>query len=88
MQIKLIKYIFARDCLKDVKPYDGILELLSNLKSMNIKTVVLSKKSQACVEKNIYTIIGDGDFDSIYGERPGIPKKPDPTALNIIIKEL
>ena len=85
---KVYDEIFARDCLKDVKPYDGILELLSNLKSMNIKTVVLSNKSQAGVEKNIYTIIGEGVFDSIYGERPGIPKKPDPTALNLIIKEL
>lgn len=85
---KVYDEIFARDCLKDVKPYDGILELLSNLKSMNIKTVVLSNKSQEGVEKNIYTIIGEGVFDSIYGERPGIPKKPDPTALNLIIKEL
>lgn len=85
---KVYDEIFARDCLKDVKPYDGIIELLSDLKNLNIKTVVLSNKSQSGVEKNIHTIIGEGVFDRIYGEREGIPKKPDPTALNLIIKEL
>lgn len=80
--------IFEKDCLRGVKPYDGIMELLQELKNLNIKTVVLSNKSQLGVEKNIKDIIGEGVFDLIYGEREGIPKKPDPTSLNMIIKEL
>ena len=55
---------------------------------MGIKSVVLSNKSQLGVEKNINGIFGAGVFDLIYGERDGIPKKPDPTSLNMIIEEL
>lgn len=80
--------IFAKNCLKDVKPYDGIMELLHTLRDMNIKSVVLSNKSQSGVESNINTVIGSNIFDLLYGEREGVPKKPDPTALNMIIMEL
>ena len=79
---------FSKYCLVDVKPYEGITELLDELKKLNIKTVVLSNKSQEGVEKNINNIIGENVFDLLYGEREGIPKKPDPTSLNMIIKEL
>lgn len=79
---------FSKYCLVDVKPYEGITKLLDELKKLNIKTVVLSNKSQEGVEKNINNIIGENVFDLLYGEREGIPKKPDPTSLNMIIKEL
>ena len=85
---KVYDEIFAVDCLKDVKPYEGITKLLNSLKAMGIKSVVLSNKSQLGVEKNINEIFGAGVFDLIYGERAGIPKKPDPTSLNMIIEEL
>ena len=85
---KVYDEIFAVDCLKDVKPYEGITKLLDSLKAMGIKSVVLSNKSQLGVEKNINEIFGAGVFDLIYGERDGIPKKPDPTSLNMIIEEL
>ncbi len=85
---KVYDEIFAVDCLKDVKPYEGITKLLEALKQMGIKSVVLSNKSQLGVEKNINGIFGAGVFDLIYGERDGIPKKPDPTSLNMIIEEL
>ena len=55
--------IFEKDCLRGVKPYDGIMELLQELKNLNIKTVVLSNKSQLGVEKNIKDVIGEGVFD-------------------------
>lgn len=85
---KVYDEIFAVDCLKDVKPYEGITKLLEALKQMGIKSVVLSNKSQLGVEKNINGIFGAGVFDLIYGERDSIPKKPDPTSLNMIIEEL
>lgn len=80
--------IFSKDCLRNVRPYKGIPELLKELKAMGVKLAVLSNKSQSGVEANINTIIGEGVFDLIYGERPGIPKKPDPTALGMLINEL
>ena len=72
---------------KAYEVYDEIFEK-DCLRGVNIKTVVLSNKSQLGVEKNIKDVIGEGVFDLIYGEREGIPKKPDPTSLNMIIKEL
>lgn len=85
---KVYDEIFAVDCLKGVKPYDGITKLLEALKRMGIKSVVLSNKSQLGVEKNVNGIFGNKVFDLIYGERDSIPKKPDPTSLNMIIEEL
>ena len=85
---KVYNDFFSKYCLVDVKPYEGITKLLDELKKLNIKTVVLSNKSQLGVEKNINGIFGAGVFDLIYGERDGIPKKSDPTSLNMIIEEL
>lgn len=70
-----------------VSVYDGILELLRNLKQRDIKIAVLSNKSQLGVEANIKKYFGDEIFDYIYGERKGIRIKPNADALLAIINE-
>ena len=80
--------IFSRDCLRNVSPYEGIPKLLTELKDRGIKLAVLSNKIQSGVEANINKIIGRDVFDLIYGERTGVPRKPDPTALNLLMEEL
>lgn len=67
-----------------VTAYPGIEALLKNLKLAGIKLAVLSNKPD-----NMTTYIADmffpGIFDIVQGQKPGVPKKPDPTALNAII---
>lgn len=77
--------LFARHCMYQVKPYDGIPELLEELKARGIRIAVLSNKPHERTVQNIETIFGKGYFDWIAGEKPGIPKKPDPAGVRMIL---
>lgn len=85
--LKVYTELFAKHCMYQVKPYDGITELLEHLKKRGIKIAVLSNKPHERTVENIETIFGRGYFDFVAGEQPGIPKKPDPAGVNRILKE-
>ncbi len=86
--LSLYTELFAKNCMYEVKPYDGIPELLEELRRRDIRIAVLSNKPHARTVENIETIFGAGYFDFIAGEQPGIPKKPDPAGVMRILKEL
>ena len=79
---------FEKYCMYHVKPYDGITELLQHLKDQGIKTAVLSNKQNQQTVEIIETVFGKGYFDFVAGERPGIPKKPDPAGVLQIMETL
>lgn len=68
--------------------YEGILELLDDIKQLNLKTAVISNKAQKPAEEVVSKVLGDSYFDVICGKREGYPAKPDPTLTLEIIKEL
>lgn len=68
--------------------YDGIKELLAELKERGIWIAVLSNKSDAGTKANLNKVFGENVFDKAYGEREGIPLKPDPTALLSLMEEM
>ncbi len=78
---------FAQYCMYQVRPYEGIPELLESMKARGMRIAVLSNKPHARTLENIESIFGRGYFDLIYGEQPGVPKKPDPAGVNRILKE-
>lgn len=78
--------LFAKHCLHQVKAYEGILELLEELKARGIRIAVLSNKPHARTVENIEAVFGKGYFDDIAGEQPGIPKKPDPAGVQRILE--
>ena len=59
------------------RPYEGIPELLNNLKAQGHLLAVASNKYQAATEK-IVTHFFPGVFDVILGEREGVERKPNP----------
>ncbi len=59
------------------RPYEGIVELLQNLKQARHTLAVASNKYQAATEKIVNQLF-PGIFDVILGEREGIARKPDP----------
>lgn len=85
--LKLYVELFAQHCMYQVRPYDGIPELLEHLKGRGIRLAVLSNKPHARTVENIETIFGKGYFDYVAGEQPGIPKKPDPAGVMRILDE-
>ena len=58
--------------------YTGIKELIAGLKERNLKTAVVTNKAHAAALEVINSLLPD-TFDLVYGQRPEIPTKPDPT---------
>jgi len=69
------------------KPYSEIEHVVNKLYEQNKTLGVLSNKFDAGA-KQIVTEYFPGVFSAIYGEGPGIPRKPDPTGLLKIMEEL
>ena len=69
---------FREECLYEVHPYEGILDLLEALKKRKILLAVLSNKPHENTKRVIETIFGDRVFDLVQGQQEGIPRKPDP----------
>lgn len=84
--LKVYMEVFGANALYEVKPYHGIVELLAYLKAQGIKMAVLSNKPNAQTIENIETIFGKGYFDFVAGERPGVPRKPDPAGVVQILE--
>lgn len=80
--------LFAVDCMYEVKPYDGILELLSELKKRQVRVAVLSNKPHPNTCKVIHDLFGDGIFDVVQGQTPEINKKPSPDGVFLISEKL
>lgn len=79
--------LFAEHCMYRVKPYDGIPELLEALKAKDIKIAVLSNKPHRQAVETIETVFGRGYFDYVAGERPAVPRKPDPAGVGLILEQ-
>jgi len=63
------------------EPYEGIIELIDNLKAKGIKTAIVSNKPDYPTKCVIKEIFGEGYFDYVIGQREGIPIKPDPYSI-------
>lgn len=68
-------------------PYDGIKELLSELKKRGIKIAVVSNKAHEMTLTVVRKLFGEC-FDIVYGKCEGYPVKPDPALALRTIKEL
>lgn len=70
--------IFKDNCMYQVKPYDGIVELLAALKELGIKLAVLSNKPHAETIRVVEDLFGKDCFDIIQGQMEGVAIKPNP----------
>jgi phosphoglycolate phosphatase len=60
------------------QPYAGIPELLRHLAARSIPSAVLSNKADPITQAVVARLFPSHRFRGVVGERPGIPKKPDP----------
>lgn len=84
----IYKRIFKENCTRDNSAYAGMPEVLAELKKMGMKLAVISNKSQSGSENCVSKVYGKTLFDLVYGERPGVPLKPDPAGISALIEEL
>lgn len=69
-------------------PYDGIPELLRQLKARGLQLAVASNKPHAAAVEIVHHYFGQDLFDCIYGQRPNVPVKPDPVIVHDILRTL
>ena len=61
-------------------PYPGIPELLDQLSAREIKISVLSNKPDDFTRLMVKELLPRWHFECVFGERPNVPRKPDPIA--------
>ena len=82
----LVKYkaIYKERLLEKTRPYNGVLELLEELKSRGIPLGVCTNKHNDAALTIVKILFAPGTFEEVLGDRPGFPKKPNPaTPLEI-----
>lgn len=66
------------------KPFDGINELLIDLKKAGYYVCIASNKPQLLLDDVVNKKFPDFKFDIVLGQRNGIPEKPNPYVVNEI----
>jgi phosphoglycolate phosphatase len=79
---------YGKNCVVKTRLYDGITELVKNLKKKTLKLAVLSNKADELTKRIIENLLNSSDFEIILGAKPGLPAKPDPTGALLVSKQL
>ena len=69
-------------------PYEGIPEMLRALLAQGIRLIVYSNKDDSDAKAVIAHYFPDIPFARVLGSLRGVPLKPDPTAVEALMKEL
>ncbi|QNK86006.1 HAD family hydrolase [Aliarcobacter cryaerophilus] len=69
-------------------PYNGIYQLLDELKKLDINLAVLSNKPHEFTVSYVNHFFKNYNFKEIHGQKKDVPKKPDPKAALDIVKFL
>lgn len=80
--------IFKIHCTYRVEPYDGIVDMLQELKKEGVQLAVLSNKPHLQTQDVVATFFEKDTFARVYGQQEGVPRKPDPAAVHMILEEL
>ncbi len=78
---------YDNDFLYLTQAYDGVCDMLHELKALGIKCVILSNKPDGTAKKVSDALFGSELIDVCYGARDNFPLKPDPAAVFDILRE-
>lgn len=86
--INIFKKHYSKNMFNKTSPYDGVIPMLEKIKSMNIKTAVVSNKfdhaAKELCKKYFYGLI---DYCAGENELIGIMKKPSPDMISMVLNE-
>ena len=74
------RHLYDTLWLKNSPPYEGVADMLDRLTKEKIKAAVLSNKSDDFTKRMAAALLPGFDFEMVLGDRPGVPRKPDPAA--------
>ncbi len=78
---------YESEPLKWVTAYPGLPQLLAGLQGQGLRLGVVSNKPDNMARAVAESLYG-GLLQAVHGQRPGVPKKPDPTAVLETAQEL
>lgn len=78
---------YLEHCCGQTVPYEGIVEALQLLKQQGLTLAVASNKFDDATQKIVHHFFGN-IFDAVVGERSDVPRKPNPTIVHTIVREL
>jgi phosphoglycolate phosphatase len=71
---------YARNWHERSAPYPGIPAILDRLTAEGLRLSILSNKPDAFTRLCVRQLLPHWTFEPLLGQRPGVPKKPDPGA--------
>lgn len=80
--------LYEADPVRDVQNYPGMPELVAALRREQLPAAVLSNKPHNVVCTIVEALFPAGSFRLCYGQRDGVPRKPDPKGALLIAGEL
>ena len=75
---KLFSDHYDKNYANKTAPYEGILEVVEELKNSGVKVACFTNKPQEFAVPLANKFFKEGTFEFVYGVREGYPKKPDP----------
>lgn len=81
------KAYYKEHCADKTKPYEGIMELLEDLKTTGYKLAVVSNKADYAVQILCEQYF-QGLFHMAVGEKENVRKKPAPDSVNAVLEKL
>ena len=78
---------YDEHCTDSTKHYNGMPELLQDLRDMGVEMAVASNKYQRAVDKIIPYYFPEITFVAVEGHREGVNVKPDPSVLFSILSQ-
>ncbi len=85
--LEMYRAYYNDHCMIKTRPYEGISELLRQLKSEGRRLAIVSNKNAEAVEMMRLHYFR-GIIDVAFGQKDSVPKKPDPAMVSAALKEL
>ena len=78
------RQVYAEEMFKRSRPFPGVESLLEALVARGHPVAVLSNKPHAATVNMVEGLFGRFRLAPVFGDRPGVPRKPDPlSALEV-----
>ena len=71
---------YGAHCRIKTRPYEGVVPLMEELRQAGVKLAVISNKPDGAVHE-LAECFFPGLLEAAVGEKPGVPKKPDPASV-------
>ena len=82
------KELYATHLLHKTKPYEGIMDMLEELRRRHIPMAVCTNKHQSAAEEIVAALFPHDMFREIIGDQDGLPRKPDPSKVFHIMQNV